>query len=120
MASNTSQQTGLTNGVQDKSPADSIDQVRDLLFGAQMRAVDARLQNLDERMRQEAAAIRAEMRDSVTALDTRISTELSRLTSQLQSDKMDRTALAAGLTDLAKRIAGDQGTGGKQATSPEA
>ena len=120
MAGITPQQPGTTNGVQDKAPADSIDQVRDLLFGAQMRAVDARIQNMEERMRAEAAAIRSEMRESVSALDARISSELGRLTSQLQSDKMDRSALAAGLTELAKRIAGDSATAGKQAPNSDA
>jgi hypothetical protein len=106
MAGNTQQQTGATNGVQEPASADSIDQVRDLLFGAQLRSVDARIQKLEESMRAEAAAIRAEMRESVSTLDSRISSELSRLTSQLQSDKMDRSALAAGLTELAKKISG--------------
>ncbi len=120
MAGMTPQQTSTTNGVQEKAATDSIDQVRDLLFGAQMRAVDARIQTLEERMRAEAAAIRAEMRESVSALDARISSELGRLTSQLQSDKMDRSALAAGLTELAKRIAGDSATAGKQAPNTDA
>jgi hypothetical protein len=106
MAGNTSQQGGTTNGIQEPTSAESIDQVRDLLFGAQLRSVDARIQSLEERMRAEAAAIRAEMRESVSTLDARISSELSRLTSQLQSDKMDRSALAAGLTELAKKISG--------------
>ena len=119
MAGITPQQTGMTNGVQDKAPTDSIDQVRDLLFGAQMRAVDARIQSLEERMRAEAAAIRAEMRESVSALDARISSELGRLTSQLQSDKMDRSALAAGLTDLAKRISGEGANSATQAPNTD-
>ena len=117
MAGIVPQQTTPTNGIQEKSSPDSIDQVRDLLFGAQMRAVDARIQSLEERMLAETTAIRAEMRDSIAKLDERISSELSRLTSQLQSDKLDRSLLASGLTDLANRITADRGAAGKQATN---
>ncbi|MGK2961014.1 MAG: hypothetical protein ACSLFK_02570 [Gemmatimonadaceae bacterium] len=114
MAGSSPQQPNPTNGIQDKPSADSIDQVRDLLFGAQMRAVDARIQALEERMLQETAAIRAMLQDSVKGLDSRLSTELSSVTTRLQGDKMDRSALAAGLTDLAGRIAGPQASSGKQ------
>lgn len=113
------QQTGATNGIQDRSAGESIDQVRDLLFGAQMRAVDARIQSLEERMMKEAAAIRSEQRESDSSLDARISSELSRITSQLQDDKLDRSALAAGLTDLAKLISAPRSTAGKQATNTQ-
>ena len=116
----TPQQTGANNGVGDTRAPESIDQVRDLLFGAQLRAIDARIQSLDDHVRAESQAIRAELRESVSALDARISSELGRLTSQLQSDKLDRSALAAGLTELANRITGDSATVKKQATSDRA
>ena len=118
MANATPQQTGMTNGVQDKSASESIDQVRDLLFGAQMRAVDARIQSLEERTNKEIAALRAEMRESVTALDTRISNELSRITAQLTDDKLDRSLIASGLMDLANRISSAGTNAGKKATTP--
>lgn len=98
------QQTTPTNGTPEKSPSESIDQVRDLLFGAQMRAVDARIQQLEEILKRETAAIRAELAESVKTLDSRVSSELTRLTGELQADKMDAAALASGLMDLAKRI----------------
>jgi hypothetical protein len=118
MANTTQQQTGLTNGVQDKSSSESIDQVRDLLFGAQMRTVDARIQALEERMLKEVATLRAEMRESVSTLDTRISNELSRITAQLTDDKLDRSLIASGLTDLANRISAAGTNAGKKATTP--
>ena len=115
MANTTPQQTGLTNGVQDKSSSESIDQVRDLLFGAQMRAVDARIQSLEERILKDIAALRAEMRESVSTLDTRISNELSRITAQLTDDKLDRSLIASGLTDLANRISSAGTNAGRKA-----
>ncbi|HVF40540.1 MAG TPA: hypothetical protein VM939_11630 [Gemmatimonadaceae bacterium] len=114
------QQTAATNGIQDKAASDSIDQVRDLLFGAQMRTVDARIQALEERMLQETTAIRAELRESVKTLENRISTELNKITGQLQADKLDSSALAAGLTDLAARISAPRSQASKQATKAEA
>ena len=105
------------NGTPDKSPSESIDQVRDLLFGAQMRAVDARIQSLEDMLKREVAAIRADLRDSVKNLDSRVSSELTRLTGELQADKMDAAALASGLMDLAKRISPQGERQNKQAST---
>jgi len=46
------------------APADAqpenLDKVRDILFGSQMRAVDSRLQGLEERLREEHEALRTD------------------------------------------------------------
>jgi DNA anti-recombination protein RmuC len=66
------------NGVAHDQQKESIDQVRDLLFGSQLRTVDARIQNLDERLKQEAATIRAEL----TALGAQLRESLESLNRQ--------------------------------------
>ena len=60
---------------------ESIDQVRDLLFGSQLRTVDARIQNLDERLKQEAATIRSEL----NALGSQLRESLESLNRQHQT-----------------------------------
>jgi F0F1-type ATP synthase membrane subunit b/b' len=69
------------NGAPHDAPAESIDQVRDLLFGSQLRTVNARIQNLDERLRQEAAAIRTELQ----ALGAQIRDSLDSMSRQHQN-----------------------------------
>lgn len=192
MAKNAAQQQKKNgNGAAAQPAPESIEQVRDLLFGGQMRMVDARIQSLDERLAHETSSMRAdferqiteldgaikkelarhaerlvaertkrvddlkalsaELRDSLRSLEKRhntleeaagladadlrdhlmkqganfnseltrtserLSTELDRITSQLQADKLDASALVSGLTELAGRIAPASAQGKKQA-----
>ena len=183
------QKSKSVNGTPADPPPESIDQVRDLLFGGQMRMVDSRIQSLDERLLHETSALRAEferqigdldgsikkelarhaerlasertkrvedlkalnaeLRESLKVLERRhqsleetagladaelrdhlvknaaafsselsrtserITGELQRITSQLQSEKLDSAAIAAGLTDLAAKLTGGQTSGKK-------
>jgi vacuolar-type H+-ATPase subunit I/STV1 len=192
MAKNAAQQQKKNgNGAAAQPAPESIELVRDLLFGGQMRMVDARIQSLDERLAHETSSMRsdferqiteldnaikkelarhaerlvaertkrvddlkalsAELRDSLRSLEKRhttleeaagladadlrdhlikqgatfnseltrtserLSTELDRITSQLQADKLDASALVSGLTELAGRIAPVSAQGKKQA-----
>jgi hypothetical protein len=174
--------TKSSNGPAPETP-ESLDQVRDILFGGQMRMVDARLQGLEARLQQEQASLRAEFTRELAEIDSslkkgiaqlnerlaaertkraddlkaltadvkesfrnlekrhqaleeaasladaelrdhllkqsaslsadlsktadRLSSQLERITSQLQADKLDTVALASGLTDLAHRLTGN-------------
>lgn len=69
------------NGAAHDGSRESIDQVRDLLFGSQLRTVDARIQNLDERLKQEASTIRSEL----TALGNQLRESLESLNRQHQT-----------------------------------
>ncbi len=70
---NTAQKTkSPENGSQLEAPRESIDQVRDLLFGSQMRMVDARIQSLDERLKQESSSLRSEFERRLADLDDAI------------------------------------------------
>ena len=189
MAKPPTQKSKSVNGTPADPPPESIDQVRDLLFGGQMRMVDSRIQSLDERLLHETSALRAEferqigdldgsikkelarhaerlatertkrvedlkalnaeLRESLKVLERRhqsleetagladaelrdhlvknaaafsselsrtserITGELQRITSQLQSEKLDSAAIAAGLTDLAAKLTGGQTSGKK-------
>jgi hypothetical protein len=192
MARSTAQKTKDGNGAAPQAAPEGIDQVRDLLFGGQMRMVDARIQSLDERLAHETSAMRAEFDRQITELDNaikkelarhaermasertkrvddlkalsaelrdslrslekrhnnleeaagladadlrdsmmkqgaaltadlartsdRIGSELDRITSQLQAEKLDSSTLVAGLTDLAARLGGTPPTPAKRAT----
>jgi hypothetical protein len=51
------------------SAPESLDKVRDILFGGQMRAVESRLQGLEERIMREQAAIRADLTKQLAEVD---------------------------------------------------
>ncbi|MEO7501763.1 MAG: hypothetical protein ABIW94_03905 [Gemmatimonadaceae bacterium] len=191
MAKPPAPKTKPANGTPADPSPESIDQVRDLLFGGQMRMVDSRIQSLDERLLHETSALRTELERQIGDLDSsikkelarhaerlasertkrvedlkalntelreslkvlerrhqsleetagladaelrdhlvknaasfstelartseRITSELQRITTQLQSEKLDSAAIAAGLTDLAAKLTGGQTSGKKSA-----
>lgn len=90
MARNAAQQKKEENGAAQVPAPESIDQVRDLLFGGQMRMVDARLQSLDERMAHETSAMRAEFDRQITELDGSIKRELARVAERLAAERTKR------------------------------
>jgi hypothetical protein len=107
MAKNTGQKTKAPNGTADPAP-ESIDQVRDILFGGQMRMVDARLQGLEERVLQETAALRADFERQITDLDGSIKKELARHAERLASERTKRAedlkAVSAELKEALKGL----------------
>jgi hypothetical protein len=102
------QQKKADNGAAAQPAPESIDHVRDLLFGGQMRLVEARIQNLDERLSHETNAMRAEFERQVTELDNAIKKELARHTERLVAEKTKRVedmkALSAELKDSLKSL----------------
>ncbi len=109
MAKNAPQQQKKNgNGVQAQPAPESIDQVRDLLFGGQMRMVDARLQSLDERMAHETSSMRADFERQITELDNAIKKELARHAERLVAERTKRVddlkALSAELRDSLRSL----------------
>ena len=93
----------------DKSPApESLDQVRDILFGGQMRMVDARLQGLESRMQQEQASIRAEFTRELANIDEAMKRGIAQLNDQLAGERSKRAddlkALSSDMRDLLKSL----------------
>ena len=78
---------------------ESLDKVRDILFGGQMRAVESRLQGLEERLRSEHEALRADFVKQVESLDAFIRSEVQLLGERVAGERTKRTeelkALAA-------------------------
>lgn len=93
----------------DSSPSpESLDQVRDILFGGQMRMVDARLQGLEARMQQEQASIRAEFTRELTNIDESMKRGIAQLNDQLAGERSKRAddlkALSSDMRDLVKSL----------------
>ncbi|HEX6106777.1 MAG TPA: hypothetical protein VFZ26_14410 [Gemmatimonadales bacterium] len=70
---------------------ESLDKVRDILFGSQMRAVETRLQGLEERIRQEHEVMRADFGKQTESLDAFIRSEVQLLTERLAAERAKRT-----------------------------
>ncbi len=70
---------------------ESLDKVRDLLFGGQMRAVESRIQGMEERLRQEDEAIRSDLAKQTESLDALIRSEVQALTERLAAERSRRT-----------------------------
>ena len=89
-------------------PPESLDQVRDILFGGQMRMVDARLQGLESRMQQEQASIRAEFTRELTNLDEALKQGMTQLNDHLATERTRRAddlkALSADMRELVKSL----------------
>jgi hypothetical protein len=87
------------------APADAqpenLDKVRDILFGSQMRAVDSRLQGLEERLREEHEALRTDFARQVESLDAFIRSEVNTVTERLATESRKR---AEDLKSLAAEI----------------
>jgi len=90
MAKVTPQKTQAANGPSDAAQPESIEQVRDLLFGGQMRMVDSRIQSLDERLVHETSSLRAEFERLIGDLDGSIKKEFARYAERLASERTKR------------------------------
>jgi hypothetical protein len=90
MAKITTQKTKAANGTPADPAPESIEQVRDLLFGGQMRMVDQRIQSLDDRLAHETSALRADFDRQITDLDGSIKKELSRVSERLVAERTKR------------------------------
>ena len=120
MAKNAAPRPKSANGTGNEPAVEqpeSLDQVRDILFGGQMRMVDARMRGLEERLALENTTLRNELSRQIAELEEssrrefaaqaeRLTTELDRAESALRADKVDITALAGSLTDMAARLTG--------------
>jgi predicted nucleic acid-binding Zn-ribbon protein len=70
---------------------ESLDKVRDILFGGQMRAVESRLQGLEARLLQGQESIRTDFTKQVTALDAALQKEVQSLVERLAAERTRRT-----------------------------
>jgi hypothetical protein len=90
-------------GGADKSAAQdagaaSIDKVRDILFGTQLREFDRRFARLEERMLKETNDLKEDLRARLDALELYARKENDSLADQIKAEHDGRVEAAAGLT----------------------
>lgn len=87
---------------------ESLDKVRDILFGGQMRLVEGRLQALEERIQREQQAIRTEFTKRCGELEAAAKKDLETLNERLGAERTKRAedlkALAAECKDSFRAI----------------
>lgn len=71
-----------------------MEQVRDLLFGTEMRALDRRVQRIEERMSREITALRSDLKQRLDSIQRELSSEVERLAQGLSDLKSDRSQSA--------------------------
>ena len=95
------------NGAAADAP-ESLDQVRDILFGGQMRMVDARLQGLEARLQQEQSSMRAEIGRELADLDGTLKKGLAQVNDRLAGERTKRAedlkALSADMKESLKAL----------------
>ena len=69
---------------------ESLDKVRDILFGGQMRAVESRLQGLEERIMREQAAMRSGFNKRLADVDTTAKHDVQTLNDRLTAERTKR------------------------------
>ncbi|MBD6616550.1 hypothetical protein FNW02_12075 [Komarekiella sp. 'clone 1'] len=83
----------------------SLDKVRDILVGNQMREVEKKFTRLEERLVKESANVRDEAKKRLDALETYIKKEIESLTEQLRIEQLERDAIVKILAEEQKSVA---------------
>jgi hypothetical protein len=78
--------------------AASIDKVRDILFGSQMREVERRFARLEERLIKETSDLKDDVRKRLEALETYARRENEALADQLRAERADRQDSLTGIS----------------------
>ena len=93
---------------------ESLHQVRDILFGSQMRTVDRRLAQLEERFKRDLQGLRNDLEKRSDSLDARIRKEASTREDKLKAERAKRAeeikdvraTMKSGLANLDKAVNG--------------
>lgn len=88
-----------------KGPADetggNIDKVRDILFGGQMRDYERRFVRFEERLAQETAELKEDMRKRLTALEQFVKQETAATADRIKAEHDER---AGAVKDLSREM----------------
>jgi hypothetical protein len=88
---------GQQNGPAAEAAPESLDKVRDILFGGQMRAVEARLQGLESRLMRGQEALRNDLLKQLGGLEATVQKEVQALLDRLQAERTRRAEELKGL-----------------------
>jgi len=83
-------QSKISDQTKDAAP---MEQVRELLFGAQMKEVDIRFQRQDERFERKVADVREALKTRLDSLENFMKSEVSSLLHRLKEEQSERDSL---------------------------
>lgn len=78
-----------------KSGGESLDKVRDILFGSQAREYEKRFARLEERLVKEASDLREDLKRRFDTLEVYIKKEIESVTARLKAEHDERTESAS-------------------------
>ena len=84
-------------GVSSETP-ENLDKVRDILFGGQMRAVETRIQGLEERLLRDQQALRADFLRQIGELEAFARKEVQELADRIAGERQKRVEELKGLS----------------------
>ncbi len=91
-------QNDLNPSVEVAAGGESLDKVRDILFGVQMRDYDNRFGQLEERLMREASGLREDVKKRFEALETYIRNEIEAVSDRLKAEHDERHTSGKELT----------------------
>lgn len=91
----------------DASPDRNVDQIRDILFGGQMRDYERRFLELSQRLETESQRLHNDLDQRLGQLERRVDDQFDKLGKQLRQEIGDRSA---GIDDLETRMQQGQRT----------
>jgi hypothetical protein len=98
------EQAGLVHSSKNLGEINSLDKVRDILFGNQIREVEKKFARLEERLSKEFTNVRDETRKRLDALEIYIKKEVESLTERLKNEQSERDAGVKSLAEEQKNI----------------
>jgi hypothetical protein len=103
------QQAVLAEGqTRASGPTENVDQIREILFGSQMREYGQRFANIEERLLHETGELKADVRRRLESLEAYTKQELSELAERLGTERTERSESAGrisqDLTDSVKSL----------------
>jgi phage gp36-like protein len=95
---------GLNYSSQNLGEINSLDKVRDILFGNQIREVEKKFTRLEERLVKELTNVRDENRKRLDSLEIYIKKEVESLTERLKNEQLERDSGVKALAEEHKNI----------------
>jgi DNA repair exonuclease SbcCD ATPase subunit len=81
----------------------SVDKIRDIIFGGQMREYEARFAAVENRLNKESTRLRQDMADRMDALENLVLREFETLSNKLQTEKKERNESLLTVESLLKK-----------------
>jgi DNA anti-recombination protein RmuC len=94
----------LANNSHDLAGANSLDKVRDILFGNQLRDVEKKFARLEERLFKECVNLREENKKRLDNLESYIKQELESLSKQMKQEQGSHNETLQNLAEEKKKI----------------